>query len=401
MGEKTSLPPGFRFHPTDVELVYYYLKRKVMGKHFQFTAISDIDLYKFSPWDLPEKSCLKSKDLEWFFFSARDKKYPKGTRAKRSTETGYWKTTGQDRTVTLNSRTVGRKKTLVFHIGKPPRGERTDWVMYEYHLSDDNLIPSGIQQDAYVLCKIFKKSGLGPKIGAQYGAPFNEEEWEDYDGTDLEAAFPFLPRPSPTDLTNKGKTVIVSDSAPPQSIPSQSVATQSAATQTAATQTTATGDVAGAVVPSPVEMDGIQFDELAHLLMDSPYRPANALYQPPAWQADSNTDGIYNELTDLVNSIPDDNINNTSIQPVLSELGSENFVELNDIFALGNQQMNNPPFDWSLIQDNYQEFPEYPSQFSHGDVGGYLYAQGQTGPISELDHVVNPINEFGSNFWMG
>lgn len=33
-------------------------------------------------------------------------------------------------------------------------------------------------QDAYVLCKIFKKSGLGPRIGEQYGAPFNEAEWD-------------------------------------------------------------------------------------------------------------------------------------------------------------------------------------------------------------------------------
>jgi hypothetical protein len=33
-------------------------------------------------------------------------------------------------------------------------------------------------QDAYALCKIFKKSGLGPRIGEQYGAPFNEDEWE-------------------------------------------------------------------------------------------------------------------------------------------------------------------------------------------------------------------------------
>lgn len=50
---KTLLPPGFRFHPTDVELVQYYLKRKVMGKSFRFEAISEIELYKFAPWDLP------------------------------------------------------------------------------------------------------------------------------------------------------------------------------------------------------------------------------------------------------------------------------------------------------------------------------------------------------------
>ena len=34
-------------------------------------------------------------------------------------------------------------------------------------------------QDAYVLCRIFQKSGSGPKNGEQYGAPFIEEEWED------------------------------------------------------------------------------------------------------------------------------------------------------------------------------------------------------------------------------
>jgi len=65
---QTSLPPGFRFHPTDVEIVSYYLKRKIMGKKLIVDAISEVDLYKFPPWDLPEKSSLRSKDLEWFFF---------------------------------------------------------------------------------------------------------------------------------------------------------------------------------------------------------------------------------------------------------------------------------------------------------------------------------------------
>ena len=48
----TSLAPGFRFHPTDEELVIYYLKRKVAGKSFRFDAISDVDIYKSEPWDL-------------------------------------------------------------------------------------------------------------------------------------------------------------------------------------------------------------------------------------------------------------------------------------------------------------------------------------------------------------
>lgn len=51
-----SLPPGFRFYPTDEELLVQYLCRKVAGHHFSLQIIGDIDLYKFDPWVLPSKS---------------------------------------------------------------------------------------------------------------------------------------------------------------------------------------------------------------------------------------------------------------------------------------------------------------------------------------------------------
>ncbi|KAL5993002.1 hypothetical protein ACLOJK_013922 [Asimina triloba] len=178
---RASLPPGFRFHPTDDELVTYYLKRKVTGKRLRSEAISEIEIYKFAPWDLPGKACLQSDDLEWFFFCALDRKYANGRRANRSTDMGYWKTTGKDRIVYHNSRIVGMKKTLVFHKGRAPRGDRTNWVMYEYRLEDQTLADAGVMQDAFVLCKIFEKSGPGPKNGEERGAPFREEDWEDDD----------------------------------------------------------------------------------------------------------------------------------------------------------------------------------------------------------------------------
>ncbi|CAH8270016.1 unnamed protein product [Arabidopsis lyrata] len=178
-GSVTSLAPGFRFHPTDEELVRYYLKRKVCNKPFKFDAISVTDIYKSEPWDLPDKSKLKSRDLEWYFFSMLDKKYSNGSKTNRATEKGYWKTTGKDREIRNGSRVVGMKKTLVYHKGRAPRGERTNWVMHEYRLSDEDLKKAGVPQEAYVLCRIFQKSGTGPKNGEQYGAPFLEEEWEE------------------------------------------------------------------------------------------------------------------------------------------------------------------------------------------------------------------------------
>ncbi|KAG5557216.1 hypothetical protein RHGRI_007476 [Rhododendron griersonianum] len=176
----SSLAPGFRFHPTDQELVGFYLRRKVFGKPFRFDPISVIDIYKCEPWDLPGKSRLKSRDLEWYFFSALDKKYGKVTgRTNRATEKGYWKTTGKDRPIRYKSRTVGMKKTLVYHCGRAPKGERTNWVMHEYKLVDEEFEKTGNVQDAMVLCRVFRKSGTGPKNGEQYGAPFDEEEWDD------------------------------------------------------------------------------------------------------------------------------------------------------------------------------------------------------------------------------
>ena len=52
MGTMT-LPPGFRFHPTDDELVGYYLKRKVDNLKIELEVIPVIDLYKSEPWELP------------------------------------------------------------------------------------------------------------------------------------------------------------------------------------------------------------------------------------------------------------------------------------------------------------------------------------------------------------
>ncbi|KAJ0611267.1 putative transcription factor NAM family [Helianthus annuus] len=45
----SSLAPSFRFHPTDEELVRYYLHRKICGKSFRFDVILEVDVYKVEP----------------------------------------------------------------------------------------------------------------------------------------------------------------------------------------------------------------------------------------------------------------------------------------------------------------------------------------------------------------
>ncbi|KAI8540959.1 hypothetical protein RHMOL_Rhmol08G0025400 [Rhododendron molle] len=120
------------------------------------------------------KALLPSKDLEWYFFSPRDRKYPNGSRTNRATKAGYWKATGKDRKVNSERRAVGMKKTLVYYRGRAPHGARTGWVMHEYRLDErecESQTASGLQ-DAYALCRIFKKTITAPKTGGEqyYGA---------------------------------------------------------------------------------------------------------------------------------------------------------------------------------------------------------------------------------------
>ncbi|XP_066322990.1 NAC domain-containing protein 53-like [Miscanthus floridulus] len=182
---EVPLAPGFRFHPTDEELVSYYLRRRVLGRRLRVDAIAEVDLYRLEPWDLPSLSRIRSRDAQWYFFARLDRKVAgagaggrggPGNRTNRATPRGYWKTTGKDREVHHRGKPVGMKKTLVFHAGRAPKGDRTNWVMHEYRLLDADG-----PQDLHVVCRIFQKHGSGPQNGAQYGAPYMEEEWEEDD----------------------------------------------------------------------------------------------------------------------------------------------------------------------------------------------------------------------------
>ncbi|XP_008782049.2 NAC transcription factor 29-like [Phoenix dactylifera] len=166
LSSRSQLPPGFRFHPTDQELIIHYLRKKVTSTLTPVTSIiADIDLYKFNPWELPEKA--QFGEGEWFFYSPRDRKYPNGTRPNRAAASGYWKATGTDKPILTagGSRCLGVKKALVFYKGRPPKGFKTDWVMHEYRLLDSNPTCSqkhkgSMRLDDWVLCRVRQKGAM-------------------------------------------------------------------------------------------------------------------------------------------------------------------------------------------------------------------------------------------------
>ncbi|XP_061339364.1 protein CUP-SHAPED COTYLEDON 1-like [Gastrolobium bilobum] len=161
-GKEETLPPGFRFHPTDEELITCYLINKISDSSFTGKAITDVDLNKCEPWELPGKA--KMGEKEWYFFSLRDRKYPTGVRTNRATNTGYWKTTGKDKEIlnSVTSELVGMKKTLVFYKGRAPRGEKSNWVMHEYRIHSKSSFRTS-KQDEWVVCRVFQKSAGAKK----------------------------------------------------------------------------------------------------------------------------------------------------------------------------------------------------------------------------------------------
>nr|AFK38271.1 unknown [Lotus japonicus] len=162
----SELPPGFRFHPTDEELIVHYLCNQVSSHPCPAPIIPEVDIYKFDPWELPDKTAFGEK--EWYFFSPRERKYPNGARPNRAAVSGYWKATGTDKSIFSGSQHVGVKKALVFYKGKPPKGVKTDWIMHEYRLIGTTTQPprqiGSMRLDDWVLCRIYKKKATANSL---------------------------------------------------------------------------------------------------------------------------------------------------------------------------------------------------------------------------------------------
>jgi len=50
---ESTLPPGFRFYPSDEELVCHYLYKKVANERAAQGTLVEVDLHAREPWELP------------------------------------------------------------------------------------------------------------------------------------------------------------------------------------------------------------------------------------------------------------------------------------------------------------------------------------------------------------
>ncbi|GAY45017.1 hypothetical protein CUMW_086270, partial [Citrus unshiu] len=115
------------------------------GLDFPAHTIADVvDVCKYEPWDLPQRSRMPKEDRVWYFFNALVSKSPNSKLVNRQTNSGFWKPTGKDRVIwDEQGKKIGFKKNLVFHTGRAKNGIRTNWK-------------------EFVLLRLKKKSGDKP-----------------------------------------------------------------------------------------------------------------------------------------------------------------------------------------------------------------------------------------------
>ncbi|KAL5731683.1 hypothetical protein ACHQM5_004388 [Ranunculus cassubicifolius] len=147
------LPTGVRFNPSDVVIAKDYLKKRAFGIQLPSEVIIQKDgLYSTDPDELEICEFEYAKEKQAYFFTYD------GNRSNKtySTTNGYWETIREGQ-VLVNDEVLAYKKTLVFHWGKSPDGNKTDYVMKEFRLnpslmSDDSTIRNNIEN--LVLCKV-------------------------------------------------------------------------------------------------------------------------------------------------------------------------------------------------------------------------------------------------------
>ncbi|XP_057452961.1 protein NTM1-like 9 [Lotus japonicus] len=154
MDYNIHIPVGFKFHPTEEELISHYLKPKLEGD--DINIIPEIELSNVEPCDIPALSLIKTDKPEWFFFSP----IPLGSKQlRRATRFGYWKSHGHDSVVneTGTNNVIGYKKILAFYEGRRNRKNETiiNWVMYEYHAAATSEYA---HQRSFVLCHLMKNA---------------------------------------------------------------------------------------------------------------------------------------------------------------------------------------------------------------------------------------------------
>ncbi|PWA74466.1 NAC domain-containing protein [Artemisia annua] len=134
-----TLEPGYRFCPTDPELIVYYLKPKIeTEKRHPNCRYYEVNIYDCSPDGLTAKPEYRSCENKWYFLTWMERKHPNGSRPNRQTRNGgRWKASQARAAVKdVTNRVVGSRLSLDYFDEKK---RKTPWLMHEYTTKNPNI----------------------------------------------------------------------------------------------------------------------------------------------------------------------------------------------------------------------------------------------------------------------
>ncbi|GMI86268.1 VND-interacting 2, NAC domain containing protein 83 [Hibiscus trionum] len=158
-----KMPIGYRFHPTDEELVVHYLKRKAFNLPLPASVIPEFDVLQTDPWNLPGDV----KENKYVF----SKRYgnDSNNKCKRVAGRGYWKPIGKEKPILASgtSQVIGMRKALVFCERKPSNETKTRWLLHQFRLVDsaETLYPTQMFKREWLVFKVIQRERRGKKHG--------------------------------------------------------------------------------------------------------------------------------------------------------------------------------------------------------------------------------------------
>ncbi|KAK2650389.1 hypothetical protein Ddye_017878 [Dipteronia dyeriana] len=162
MAASFRIPMGYRFEPTDKELVTYFLFNKIFAEtgdpfnDIEKFSVRESDLYGSQDprdiWNLYGGDNLED-DQPLYLFTRLKKVSSKGSRISRRVGSGTWSGEDAGDTITSGNYVVGFKKRFRYENKKSP--DNGAWIMHEFAV-DPSLLRQHQKPDDIVLCRIKK-----------------------------------------------------------------------------------------------------------------------------------------------------------------------------------------------------------------------------------------------------
>ncbi|KAG0465807.1 hypothetical protein HPP92_019971 [Vanilla planifolia] len=144
---------------TDEEVILF-LGRRTAKDPVPSNIITEVNPFSIEPGDSPEGM--------WYLYNPEDGQSFNRKNIFKETKFGYWRSM-EDVPITVDNVTAGRKTSWEFYFGQKPFGNKTGWLMYDYHTLQKNLSS---------ICRVFLQDDQRKDI-SDYRCPAGSDDAND------------------------------------------------------------------------------------------------------------------------------------------------------------------------------------------------------------------------------